>query len=40
MKLFQHEKEPERLLAWTEDGRQYTLGDLDRWAGQLGQAVG
>lgn len=40
MKLFQHEKESERLLTWTEDGRRYTLGDLDRWAGQLGQAVG
>lgn len=40
MKLFQYEKEPERLLAWTEDGRRYTLGDLSHWAGQLGQAVG
>lgn len=40
MKLFQHEKDSDRLLAWTEDGRRYTMADLDRWAERLRQAVG
>ena len=32
--------QPERLLAVTEDGRRYTLGDLNAASERLGQAVG
>ena len=33
-------REPERLLAITEEGRRYTLGDLNAASQQLSQAVG
>ena len=41
MELFARcDREPERLLAVTEGGRRYTLGDLNAAAGRLGRAVG
>ena len=41
MELFARcDREPERLLAVTEEGRRYTLGDLNAAAGRLGRAVG
>lgn len=33
-------REPERLLAVTEEGRRYTLGDLNAASERLGRAVG
>lgn len=41
MELFARcDREPERLLAVTEEGRRYTLGDLNAAAGRLERAVG
>ena len=41
MELFDRcAREPERLLAVTEEGRRYTLGDLNAASERLGRAVG